>query len=165
MRRFSDTEGVTAAALTVEKNRYWDYRWEGLPKKFQKEIKLKGDVSVMTYRGHSLLKCLSRAYFSPLETTGQQYIYTGSTDGCVYIYEIHSGNVVRKLDGHNGIVRDVSWHPYKPIIISSSWDSTVKRWEYARDKNETERSEKEVAQDKLEMQKKRRQKLSFLLQV
>ena len=25
----------------------------------------------MTYRGHSLLRCLSRAHFSPLETTGQ----------------------------------------------------------------------------------------------
>jgi hypothetical protein len=37
----------------------------------KKDVRVKGDVSVMTYRGHSLLRCLSRAYFSPFETTGQ----------------------------------------------------------------------------------------------
>ncbi|CAB4005840.1 DDB1- and CUL4-associated factor 11 [Paramuricea clavata] len=155
MRKFSDAKGKWAGARAVATNQYWDYRWEGLPKKFQKEVKLKGDVSVMTYRGHSLLRCLSRAYFSPLETTGQEYIYTGSADGCVYIYDLHSGKLARKLYGHNGIVRDVSWHPSKPYITSSSWDCTVKCWQYTRDKDEIERSEKEIAQEKLEKQTKR----------
>lgn len=35
----------------------------------------------MTYRGHRVRKSLLRAKFSPLETTGQRYIYTGSSTG------------------------------------------------------------------------------------
>lgn len=42
------------------------------------------DRSLMTYRGHQITQTLIRAYFSPIETTGQKYIYTGSSDGCIY---------------------------------------------------------------------------------
>lgn len=40
----------------------------------------------MTYRGHHVLATLIRAYFSPLHSTAQRYIYAGSHDGTVYIY-------------------------------------------------------------------------------
>lgn len=40
----------------------------------------------MTYRGHKVLTTLIRAYFSPLHTTAQRFIYAGSADGAVYIY-------------------------------------------------------------------------------
>ena len=33
-----------------------------------------------------MLQTLIRAYFSPLATTGQRYIYSGSADGSVYIW-------------------------------------------------------------------------------
>jgi hypothetical protein len=33
-----------------------------------------------------VLQTLIRAYFSPLATTGQRYIYSGSADGSVYIW-------------------------------------------------------------------------------
>jgi WD repeat-containing protein 23 len=42
------------------------------------------DVSLMTYRSHKVFQTLIRAYFSPLSTTGQRYIYTGSYDGTAY---------------------------------------------------------------------------------
>lgn len=35
----------------------------------------------MTYRGHRVKKTLIRAKFSPQETTGQRYIYTGCGTG------------------------------------------------------------------------------------
>jgi len=44
---------------------------------------LSGDPSVRTYRGHSVTFTLIRCYFSPSFTTGQKYIITGSSDGCV----------------------------------------------------------------------------------
>lgn len=44
---------------------------------------LEGDTSIMTYRGHSVLQTLCRCHFSPLETTGQRYIYTGCAAGRV----------------------------------------------------------------------------------
>ena len=43
---------------------------------------LPGDCSVNTYRGaHTLLSTLIRARFSPLELTGQRYLYVGSATG------------------------------------------------------------------------------------
>lgn len=42
---------------------------------------MKDDTSVMTYRGHRVKKSLIRAKFSPSETTGQRYIYTGCGTG------------------------------------------------------------------------------------
>lgn len=42
---------------------------------------MEDDVSVMTYRGHVVNKSLIRAKFSPLESTGQRYIYTGDGTG------------------------------------------------------------------------------------
>ena len=39
------------------------------------------DRSVCTFTGFKCLQTNIRAYFSPAETTGQRYIYTGSADG------------------------------------------------------------------------------------
>lgn len=87
------------------------------------------DLSLMTYTGHCVLETLIRAYFSPLESTGQRYIYSGSQTGVIHIWDALTGEVVRKLHGHYGTVRDVAWHPKEPILISSSWDQSLARWE------------------------------------
>lgn len=48
----------------------------------QNPVQLDCDNSVMTYRGgHEVLRTLIRCRFSPEETTGQRYIYSGSSDG------------------------------------------------------------------------------------
>ena len=39
----------------------------------------------MTYRGHAVLQTLIRCHFSPAETTGGQYIYSGSADGRIHV--------------------------------------------------------------------------------
>jgi hypothetical protein len=39
----------------------------------------------MTYRGHAVLRTLIRCYFSPVETTGGQYLYSGSHDGKIRV--------------------------------------------------------------------------------
>ena len=39
----------------------------------------------MTFHGHSVVRTLIRCYFSPAETTGQQYIYSGSADGRIHV--------------------------------------------------------------------------------
>jgi WD repeat-containing protein 23 len=48
------------------------------------------DCSVMTYRGHSVLRTLIRCHFSPAETTGGQYLYSGSADGRIHVKFQHS---------------------------------------------------------------------------
>jgi WD repeat-containing protein 23 len=43
---------------------------------------------MMSYRGHSVMQTLIRAYFSPADTTGQRFIYAGSADGVVHVWGV-----------------------------------------------------------------------------
>lgn len=102
------------------------------------------DCSLVTFRGHRVLKTLIRCHFSPPGSTNSRYVYSGSEDGSVYIYNMDAtlaGKVnvnqathhsrPRDLDlyashydpgegGNRGAwntcVRDASWHPNAPII-------------------------------------------------
>ncbi|XP_020550232.1 LEC14B protein-like isoform X1 [Sesamum indicum] len=107
----------------------WDYRWMDYPLHARK-LQHPYDQSVATYKGHSVLRTLIRCYFSPEYSTGQKYIYTGSHDSCIYIYDLVSGAQVEKLQYHRSTVRDCSWHPNYPILVSSSWDGEVVKWEF-----------------------------------
>lgn len=42
----------------------------------------------MTYSGHSVLRTLIRCHFSPIESTGQSYIYSGSADGMIHVWSL-----------------------------------------------------------------------------
>jgi WD repeat-containing protein 23 len=110
-------------------DREWDYRWMDYPSEARNK-KHRSDQSLMTYRGHAVLCTLIRCYFSPEYSTGQKYIYTGSSDFSVYIYDLLSGEQVAKLDHHQAPVRDCSWHPMYPMLVSSSWDGSVARWDF-----------------------------------
>ncbi|GAB2266344.1 hypothetical protein Dimus_001353 [Dionaea muscipula] len=110
----------------------WDYRWMDYPKMLR-EMKHPNDQSLATYKGHSVLRTLIRCHFSPEHSTGQKYIYTGSNDGRVYIYDLVSNALVAKLDHHESTVRDCCWHPYYPMLISSSWDGLIIRCEFPGD--------------------------------
>jgi WD repeat-containing protein 23 len=62
----------------------WDYRWMPFPSEAH-HFRHPDDQSLATYRGHSVLRTLIRCYFSPAHSTGQRYIYTGSSDKSVYL--------------------------------------------------------------------------------
>lgn len=111
------------------KDRVWDYRWMEYPAS-ARNLKHPNDQSLATYKGHQVLRTLIRCYFSPSYSTGQKYIYTGSSDCRVYIYDLVSGEIVARLENHAAPVRDCSWHPYYPTIVSSSWDGVLARWEF-----------------------------------
>lgn len=110
----------------------YDYRFEPFPGWGQPNWHPE-DASVATYRGHRVQKTLVRAYFSPESTTGSSYIYTGSADGGVYIYEVLTGALVQVLAGHSDVVRDVSWHPHFPCITGASWDGEISVWGWDAD--------------------------------
>lgn len=107
------------------------------------------DCSVVTFRGHSVLKTLIRCHFSPPGSTNNRYVYSGSEDGKVYIYNLDAtlaGKIdVSKATRHSRprhpdlfydtgygdsrgrstwktCVRDASWHPNVPIIAATSWN-------------------------------------------
>lgn len=96
------------------------------------------DCSVVTFKGHQVLRTLIRCHFSPPGSTDSRYVYTGSRDGHVYIYNLDSTIAAKisveaalgvnrpspggyhddsGMDGEwNACVRDASWHPYMPMI-------------------------------------------------
>lgn len=124
--------------------RSFDYRFMNYsPEQYQPHPH---DCSLVTYRGHSVLKTLIRCHFSPPGSTNSSYVYSGSEDGGVYVYNLDA-TLAAKLDvnettrnsrprnsdaymrsyaydddGDGGsaawktCVRDVSWHPNAPVI-------------------------------------------------
>jgi WD repeat-containing protein 23 len=98
------------------------------------------DCSLVTFRGHQVLKTLIRCHFSPPGSTDSRYVYSGSHDGKVYIWNLDAtlkGTVdvgkatdfLRRrsredyddgfwggTNGFNTCVRDASWHPDVPMI-------------------------------------------------
>ena len=106
------------------------------------------DCSLVTFRGHSVLRTLIRCHFSPPGSTGSRYVYSGSFDGSVYIWNMDATlkakiNVQettkdsrprnsecdamaydfmeRDTGSWKTCVRDASWHPYAPIIAGKNF--------------------------------------------
>jgi len=65
------------------------------------------DCSVMTYRGHAVLRTLIRCYFSPGETTGGQYLYSGSYDGKIHVGTFLVAEIAKPLIVDPGGVIDL----------------------------------------------------------
>ncbi|QIW99292.1 hypothetical protein AMS68_004810 [Peltaster fructicola] len=106
------------------------------------------DCSLVTFRGHRVLKTLIRCHFSPALSTDQRYVYSGSHDGKIWVWNMDGtkkatidvlgatrnsrpasdDRYAEALDyGHRTgtwktIVRDCSWHPSAPVIAATSWN-------------------------------------------
>lgn len=52
-------------------------------------------------------------------------VAAGSADATACVWDIHSGELLYKLPGHKGPVREVVFHPSQSIIASCSSDKTV----------------------------------------
>ncbi|XP_072168726.1 DDB1- and CUL4-associated factor 11-like [Diadema setosum] len=123
IRCFSRDDAIEDGRRMVAQQ-HWDYRCDRAPKRTKRKKGVKGDTSLMTYRGHGVLHTLLRCRFSPQFTTGQRYIYAACATGAVVVYDILTGKIVRRLPGHDDCVRDVSWHPFENKLISSGWDGS-----------------------------------------
>ena len=114
----------------------FDYRFGDYPlQNYTKKLAI--DSSLMTFRGHKVVSTLIRCYFSPMESTGQRYVYTGSGDGTVVVYDTYTGKLAARLrpgedldHGEEDVCRDVSWHPFMPVIAATSFHSTVHQYNF-----------------------------------
>ncbi|PSR85749.1 WD40-repeat-containing domain protein [Coniella lustricola] len=102
------------------------------------------DNSVVTFRGHKVQGTLIRCHFSPAGSTDSRYVYSGSHDGKVYVWNMDAtlettidvgksthwhgrvpggGRPWRRgsVDHWNCCVREPYWHPNAPILAASSW--------------------------------------------
>ena len=140
LRKMMSTED--ASKINPEKfTTGFDYRYMGYaPQRFKQHPH---DNSVVTYRGHSVMRTLIRCHFSPPGSTDSNYVYSGSENGKIYVYNIDS-TLAGIIDVKKGTdrsrpsdpstmsyytmdsagdsnqwktcVRDASWHPNAPII-------------------------------------------------
>ncbi len=106
---------------------FWDYRWQPYPGNPEK-VKHPHDRSIFTFTGHRVLQTLIRCRWSPLETTGQRYIFSGSQCGSLFVYDILTGERTAVLRFHRSVMRDCDWHPRQPLLASVGWDGSVVRW-------------------------------------
>ena len=70
---------------------------------------------------HNFEKLLLRCSFSP---QGDR-VAAGSADATACIWQVNSAEMLYKLPGHKGAVREVVFHPTQNIIASCSSDKTV----------------------------------------
>lgn len=99
------------------------------------------DNSLVTFRGHKVLRTLIRCHFSPPHSTNSRFVYSGSADGRVYIWNMDAtlaGTVDVKTatmgtrrrgrqtrhwfdepEGWDTCVRDASWHPNAPLLVGT----------------------------------------------
>jgi WD repeat-containing protein 23 len=130
----SDHGGLSmhSTGFDYRRGRYDDRDWDVHP----------NDNSLVTFRGHKVLRTLIRCHFSPPSATNSRYVYSGSADGKVFVYNM-DGSIAETIDvkkasmgtrptdprtrlyfdepGEWGTcVRDASWHPNAPIIAGTS---------------------------------------------
>eukprot|EP01125_Pyxidicula_operculata_P021659 TRINITY_DN848_c0_g1_i1.p1 TRINITY_DN848_c0_g1~~TRINITY_DN848_c0_g1_i1.p1 ORF type:complete len:295 (+),score=41.19 TRINITY_DN848_c0_g1_i1:359-1243(+) len=79
------------------------------------------------YTGHSFNDYCIFAAFS---LTRGKYIISGSADNSVCIWDINSGELLQKMEGHQDVVVAVDSHPTVDMIASGALDSdnTVRLW-------------------------------------
>lgn len=125
------------------RQRGWDYRMSFFPMLHPGSRRQAEDTSLLTCVGHQTLQTLIRCGFSPAQSTGQRYLYCGSYDGCVYIYNLN-GEVVKKLKAGESLVRDASWHPYDQVLMATAWDGTIQLFTHDPEKEENANDAMEV---------------------
>lgn len=124
------TQPEKMSQIRLPRKSGFDYRYMAYPFVNRQIVKHPSDQSLFTFKGHQVLKTLIRCYFSPLETTGQRYIYTGSKDGKLRVYDLYTGDEAMVLSSKraNSVARDVSWHPTYPVIASTSFEGEINTW-------------------------------------
>ncbi|KID72419.1 WD repeat protein, partial [Metarhizium brunneum ARSEF 3297] len=135
--RFRETEPAqysNTSGFDYRRELYDDEDWDVHPH----------DNSVVTFRGHKVLRTLIRCHFSPPSATNSRYVYSGSADGKAYIWNMDAtlaGKIdvkkatmgTRRVDRHTRLyfeeptgwgtcVRDASWHPSAPVMVASAWN-------------------------------------------
>ena len=106
---------------------FWDYRWQPYPGNPNK-VKHPNDRSIATFTGHRVLQTLIRCRWSPAETTGQRYIFSGSQCGSLFVYDVITGKKTAVFRFHRSVMRDCDWHPNQPLLACGLGRQRV-RWQ------------------------------------
>ncbi|SPQ19587.1 e4e4a8ae-6b6b-444e-8ffa-13c3b82724e4 [Thermothielavioides terrestris] len=140
-------EELDPTAVTRRRDYEYDYRWQDYED--YQWFPHPHDNSLVTFRGHKVQRTLIRCHFSPPNSTDSHYVYSGSYDGFVYVWNLDA-TLAAKIDvrsatrgavarpprsdrrhrlhlhhrnaaGWEALVRDVGWHPNAPMLVASAW--------------------------------------------
>ncbi|KAL2161317.1 hypothetical protein VTH06DRAFT_8538 [Thermothelomyces fergusii] len=137
-------EELDPTEVTRNRDYDYDYRWQ--PYEDYQWFQHPYDNSLVTFRGHEVRRTLIRCHFSPPNSTDSHYVYSGSHDGYIYVWNLDA-TIAAKIDvkaatrassvrprpdrrhrlhhrysnGWESMVRDVGWHPNAPMLVASSW--------------------------------------------
>ena len=126
----------------VTRSHDYEYRWEDYND--AQWYPHPHDNSLVTFRGHKVQRTLIRCHFSPPGSTNSRYVYSGSFDGFVYVWNLDA-TLAAKIDVKsvtNGVrlgaprppryrvhpwgsrqwetlIRDVGWHPNAPLLVGT----------------------------------------------
>lgn len=152
MQKVSELRHVAAL------RRVWgfDYRLMDYPLRGQ-QVRHPADRSTLDLRSHYVLGTLIRCRFSPC----RRYIYTGSADGCVYVFDTlkgatgekptrvlsadveETGEMTPQEQIYTLPARDVAWHPDFPLLVATSFSGNLNVWKYeGEETGEAEKSER-----------------------
>ena len=130
MRKFSGSE-VQQRTRSVMNSQSWDYSFQHVPWRCKivwivlcficwvihlsvvacTKTKIAGDTSLMTYRGHSVLRTLIRCRFSPAFSTGQRYIYSGCAAGKVFSKKMSCKSLIWETTSREKKISISLWCP------------------------------------------------------
>jgi WD repeat-containing protein 23 len=134
---------LDVTAPTRNRDYEYDYRWQEYED--YQWFQHPHDNSLVTFRGHKVQRTLIRCHFSPPNSTDSRYVYSGSYDGYVYVWNLDA-TLAAKIDvraatrgtpirprtdrrhrlhhrnthGWEAMVRDVGWHPNAPMLVGKS---------------------------------------------
>ncbi|KAK3330922.1 WD40-repeat-containing domain protein [Apodospora peruviana] len=141
----SKYEESDASRVTRTRRHVYDYRMG--PYNERRWFKHPHDNSLVTFRGHRVQRTLIRCHFSPPGSSNSRYVYSGSYDGLVYVWNMDA-TIAARIDVKSAteglrpslnsryrvhryydrgdewvtLVRDVGWHPNAPLLVASAWN-------------------------------------------
>ncbi|TPP66649.1 DDB1-and CUL4-associated factor 11 [Fasciola gigantica] len=118
----------------------WDYRYHAVPNSYfdlDHDRPIRGDNSVLTLRGHIVRFSLIRVRFSPAHSTGQRFAYAGSGYGAWPIWDLFTGKPIQTNWTGAHAIRDVHWHPWDSVAVSSGMDGSLTYWTHEDSKSDS----------------------------
>jgi len=84
-----------------------------------------GTSKVLAINDHDSFAGVTSIVISP----NGQYVAAGSMDAVVRVWDVSTGQLVKRLRGHRGSVRSVAFTPDGRGLVSGSSDKTLKFWD------------------------------------
>lgn len=135
--------------MRITRTHNYEYRWEDYDD--NQWFQHPDDNSLVTFRGHKVQRTLIRGHFSPPGSTNSRYVFSGSYDGFVYVWNLDA-TLAAKIDvksvttdsrpahtrpryrvhhwgnhTYETLVRDVGWHPTAPLLVGKLYTSPLMR--------------------------------------